>query len=122
MPRNARDTLTLFRLPPESDAWDELKGPITEYRRLAADRKLAQQRLGELENSRRRAVEADRLAYAKALREKTPDPGDKAVKRLDRDMASTRRTIEALEVAIEEAEQELIETVDEHKQDWLKKL
>lgn len=119
MPVNDRGSLTPFRLPPESKVWDELKEPIAEYRKLVSDRHLAHTRLGKLENDRARAVERDRLALAKALREGGDDPGDKAVEKIDTDMANTRRMIEALEIAIEEAEQDLIGVVDDHKSAWL---
>ena len=119
MPRNLRDTLTPFRLPQPDAVWPELQDPIREYRRLVADRHLAQTKLGKLENERRRAVEADRLALARALREGAKDPGDTKVEQIDQEMANTRRTIEALEVAIEEAEADLITLVDEHQAEWL---
>lgn len=119
MPLNDRGSLTPFRLPPESKAWDELKNPAAEYRKLVSDRHLAYTRLGTLENDRRRAIERDRLALAKALREGGKDPGDKAVEKIDKDMANTRRIIEALEIAIDEAEQELIGVVDDHQLAWL---
>ena len=119
MPLNERGSLTPFRLPPESKVWDELKEPVAEYRKLVSDRHMAYTRLGQLENDRVRAIERDRIALAKALREGADDPGDTAVEKIDKDMANTRRTIEALEIAIEETEQELIGVVDEHKSAWL---
>lgn len=119
MPLNDRGSLTPFRLPPEAKVWDELKKPIAEYQKLVSDRHLAYTRLGKLENDRARAVERDRLALAKALREGGEDPGDKGVEKIDKEMANTRRMVEALEVAIEEAEQELIGVVDDHKSTWL---
>jgi len=119
MPENQRGSLTPFRLPPESKVWDEFKGPVIEYRKLVSDRHMAQTRLGKLENDRTRAIERDRVALAKALREGKDDPGDTAVEKIDRDLANTRRTIEALEIAIEEAEQELIGVVDDHQLEWL---
>lgn len=119
MPLNDRGSITPFRLPPESRVWDELKNPTAEYRKLVSDRHLAYTRLGKLENDRKRAIERDRLALAKALREGGEDPGDAAVEKIDKDTANTRRIIEALELAIEAAEQELIEVVDDHKSTWL---
>jgi ribosomal 50S subunit-associated protein YjgA (DUF615 family) len=119
MPENLRGTLTPFQLPPESEAWDELKGPVKEYRKLVSDRHMALTRLGKLEADRRRAVERDRQALARALRDGKPDPGDKSVEKIDTDMANTRRTVEALEIAIAEAEVDLIGVVDEHKDGWV---
>lgn len=119
MPENLRGTLTPFQLPPESALWEELKEPVKEYRKLVSDRHVALTRLAKLENDRTRAIEADRRALAKALREGKEDPGDKSVEKIDKDMASTRRVVESLEIAIEEAEAELIGVVDEHQADWL---
>jgi hypothetical protein len=119
MPVNDRGSLVLFRLPPESEVWDELKGPVAEYRDLVGRRHAALTRIGVLESKRARAAEADRLALARALREEKPDPGDKSVEKIDKDLANTRRIIESLEIAIEEVEQELIGIVDEHQAEWL---
>lgn len=119
MPENLRGTLTPFQLPPVDAVWDELKGPIKEYRKLVSDRHVARTRLGTLENQRARAIESDRRALAKALREGGEDPGDKAVEKIDKDLANTRRLIESLEVAIYDAEAEMIAVVDEHQAEWL---
>jgi len=55
------------------------------------------------------------LALAKALREGKADPGSKAVEKLDKERANTRRTIESLEIAILEVEAELEQAVEEQK-------
>ena len=119
MPENLRGTLTPFQLPPVDAVWDELKAPIKEYRKLVADRHAAQSRLGALENQRNRAIESDRQALARALREGGDDPGDQAVEKIDKDLALTRRLIESLEIAIYDAEADLIGIVDEHQVEWL---
>jgi hypothetical protein len=119
MPENTRGTLTPFQLPPVDAVWDELQGPIKEYRKLVADRHMATTRLGKLENDRVRAIERDRQALAKALREGKEDPGDQAVEKIDKDLAQTRRKIAALETAIYDAEAELIALVDEHQAEWI---
>jgi ribosomal 50S subunit-associated protein YjgA (DUF615 family) len=119
MPENLRGTLTPFTLPPKSQVWPELQGPIEEYRELIQKRHVEHVRLGKLENDRARALEADRRALAKALRQGGEDPGDKKIKEIDRKLAETRRTIEALEIAIYEAEADLVGVVDEHQSEWL---
>jgi hypothetical protein len=119
MPENLRGTLTPFQLPPLDAVWDELKGPIKEYRDLVSKRHVAQTRLGTLENQRARAIEADRRALAKALRAGGEDPGDKTVEKIDKDLANTRRQIESLEIAIYDAEADLVAIVDEHQAEWL---
>lgn len=77
MPLNERDTLTPFQLPPESMLWPEVQPVVKEYRKLVADRRAAQQQLGQLEDLHARPVEADKVAHAQALREGKPDPGDR---------------------------------------------
>ena len=119
MPLNERGTLTAFSLPPEAVIPDELKGAAKEYRELVAKRRAAQHRLDTLARDRARAIARDRLALAKALREGGEDPGDQAVEKIDKDMANTHRIIESLEIAIEDAEQELIGVVDEHQAKWI---
>lgn len=119
MPLNDRGSLTPFRLPPESEAPDELKKPVQEYRELLGKRHAAYNRIGVMENKRTKAIEADRLALARALREGKDDPGDKSVEKIDKDLKATRRIIESLEIAIEEAEQELIGVVDDNQAAWL---
>jgi hypothetical protein len=119
MPRNDRDTLTPFRLPPGSAVPEELQKPVKEYRDLISRRHAELTRIGTLERQRVGAIEKDRIALARALREGGEDPGDKAVEKIDKDLAQTRRRVEALEVAIEEAEQELIQAVDDNRSEWL---
>ena len=115
MPLNDRDTLTPFQLPPESKLWPEVQPLAKEYRKLVGDRRAAQQQLGQLEDAHVRAVESDKVAYAQALREGKPDPGNKAVEKLNKERANTRRTIESLEVAILEVEAELEDAIEAQK-------
>src|SRR5687768_3524530 len=100
MPLNDRGSLTPFRLPPESQVPEELKKPVQEYRELVSRRHTAYTRIGVLENKRAKAIEADRLALARALREGKDDPGDKSVDKIDKELKATRRMIESLEIAI----------------------
>src|SRR5579864_5844228 len=115
MPLNDRDTLTPFQLPPEDKLWPEVQPLVKEYRKLVGDRRAAQQQLGQLEDAHIRAVESDKVAYAQALREGKPDPGNQAVEKLNKERANTRRTIESLEVAILEVEAELEDVIEAGK-------
>jgi hypothetical protein len=122
MPLNDRGTLTPYRLPPPDRLWAELKEPAAEYRKLIGDRQAAYHRLSSLEDQRTKAIDADRRALAKALREGGEDPGDTAVEKIDADMAACRRLIESLELAIDEAESDLMGVVDEHQPAWVKEV
>lgn len=115
MPLNQRDTLTPYQLPPESRLWPEIQPLVAEYRKLLGDRRASQQQLGRLEDDYLRAVESDKVALAQALRDGKPDPGSKAVEKLDKERANTRRTIESLEIAILDVEAELDQAIEEQK-------
>jgi hypothetical protein len=99
--------------------WPELQAATEGYNRLKAERKATQQRLGGLRHRRERAVEADRVALAQAIREEKPDPGDKTVEKFDKELLACNRRLEALEVALDEAEVELIDVIDRHRNEWL---
>lgn len=115
---NARGRRIRLELP-EVEEWPELTAAVAAYRKLLEERRLAGIRLGSLEADRARSVELDKRDYGKAIREGKPDPGTKRTDKIDRDMADTRRRLEAIEFAISDAEGELVEVVEEHRADWI---
>lgn len=112
MPLNNRDTITPYRLPPESRLWDEVKPKVAEYNKLVRDRLAAQHRLDQIARDRLKAEQLDQAALANALREGKPDPGDKAVKKLEKDEKETKRLFGALEEALLDVEAELAEVFE----------
>ena len=83
-----------------------------EVRRLEAERHKAVTERGRLERARNGAVEADREAYAAALRGgKKEDPGTSATEKADKAIAAARRRDEALATAAGQTRAELAEVI-----------
>ena len=83
-----------------------------EIRRLEAERHKAVTERGRLERARNGAVEADREAYAAALRGgKKEDPGTSATEKADKATAAARRREEALATAAGQGRAELAEVI-----------
>jgi hypothetical protein len=100
--------------------WPELQKAVDEYRELQRERKVAAHRLDALQTERHRAVESDKLALAKWIREKKgQEPKANAAEKIDKEIEACRRRYEALDVALEEAEIELIDLVDAHRSEWV---
>lgn len=119
MPLNDRDTFTPYMLPASEKVAPALQPLVKEYGKLFNDRRAAQQSLSHLEDAHRRAVDADKVALAQALRGGKADPGNKNVEKLIQERENTRRTLEALDLAILDVEAELEsvfeDTRDEHR-------
>jgi hypothetical protein len=104
---------------PNTD-WPELQKAVDEYRNLQRERKVAAHRLDSLQTDRHRAVEADKHALAKWLRDqKGPEPKANAAEKIEKEIEACKRRYEALDVALENAEIELLDLVDEHRSAWL---
>ncbi len=99
--------------------WAELEKARLELERLTTEHRVTATRLQHLEDDRPRAVEGDRKRLARALRKGEPDPGQKATEKCDRDLAATRRRMEALADAVAEAEAEAVAVVEDHRDAWL---
>lgn len=65
-----------------------------------------------LDRTRDHALEADREAYAQALIDGKPDPGQKHVQAHDKDAAAKRREMEALQVAVQRTQDEIQDLLD----------
>ena len=102
--------------------WPELQEAVDEYRKLQAARKAAAGELDKLTNDLGRAVQQDRAAHAAAIREGKPDPGGKAVEKIEKDIIACKRRYEALDVALEDAEIELLDVRDKNNERWLEEI
>jgi hypothetical protein len=103
---------------PPSSPWDELNEAGDAYRKLVQERSVTGRRLSGLEGERSRAIEQDRIEYAKALKEGKGDPGGKKVEELEKKIAACKRRLTALEEAIDMATDDLIAVIDEHRDEW----
>lgn len=105
---------------PASD-WPELQKVASDYETLRRERKVTNSRLRSLEREREKAVEADRLALAEAIRKgkKGGDAGAKEADRIDREIAACNRRLEALEEALDMVENDVLLVVDEHREAWI---
>jgi hypothetical protein len=116
----ARGTRLQFEVPPSS--WPELQKVCQAYMDLQKERKVTGTLLGRLEDKRLRAIEDDRVALGKAIKEGTPDPGDKNVEKIEKEIRACRRRLEALEPALDEAEIDLLDVLDAHRDEWVAQL
>lgn len=48
----------------------------------------------------------------------SPDPGEKRVEKIEKEISACKRRLEALEVALDDAEDDLLAQVDEHRDEW----
>jgi chromosome segregation ATPase len=99
--------------------WPELQKAVESYRDLLMQRRVAAARLDTLNDERIKALEADRAALAKAIRAKKPDPGSGAVEKIDKEIVVCKRRFEALDVAIEQAELDLLAAIEENRETWI---
>jgi len=112
-PGGTRLQLTL----PQSE-WPELQEASNAYTTLLKERRVTSSRLTQLRTDRDRAVEADRSALGKAIKEGKPDPGDKNVEKIEKEIRACNRRLEALEHALDAAESDLLDVIDEHRRGW----
>ncbi|HWH36021.1 MAG TPA: hypothetical protein VNT56_11975, partial [Acidimicrobiales bacterium] len=105
-------------LPPRIDDLPEVATAAETFVALHAEAGAAWQQVRDLEDDRRHALEADTNAYAAAIRQGKPDPGQKNVTKLDAELLKARRRSEALKVAVEDAEEELRSAVASHRTEW----
>lgn len=102
--------------------WPELQVASEAYTTLLKERRVTASRLSQLKTDRERAVTADRSALGKAIKEGKPDPGDKNVEKIEKEIAACNRRLEALEHALDTAESDLLDVLDEHRDAWVKEL
>jgi hypothetical protein len=104
--------------PPPPGIWEELDEPANVYRKLVQERKVTGTRLGGVRGQRERAIEAERAALAKALKDGTKEPDSSKSERLGKDIEACERRRAALEEAIDLAIADLIVATDEHREEW----
>ncbi len=115
--RNLRGVRTILSLP--ATTWAPFEKVKTSYARLLDERKTVNARSEGLAREREAAVTADRSAYAEAIRKGKADPGEQTVAAVDEQIAQTGRRALALELALDQAEEELVAVVEKHRGPWL---
>lgn len=104
--------------PPPPGTWQELDEKAETYNKLVRERKVTGTRLGGLRGELGRAIAEDRDALARAIKEGKPDPKTSRVEKIEKEIKACERRLGALEEAIDLALEELIEVVDEHRDEW----
>lgn len=99
--------------------WPELEKAVTEYQVLLKQRKAAGHRMGALQAEQERVIRKDLELLKKALLEGTEDPGPKNEEKAKKESEAAKRRYHALDLALEDAEVNLIEVVDAHRDEWL---
>jgi hypothetical protein len=98
--------------------WKELEEVRDAYEELKKERRVTETRLRSLRGERERAVLRDREALADAIRDGKADPGGKQVEKIEKEIRACTRRLEALEIALDDAEDDLLAEVDEHRDGW----
>jgi DNA repair exonuclease SbcCD ATPase subunit len=113
--RGSRITLSL----PETD-FAELNEAKTTYEQLLRERKVTEQRLRTLEREREDLVEKERRELAQAIKKgKTLKDQGKREERIEKEVAACKRRLEAIEEALDDAENDLIIVLDGHRDEWI---
>lgn len=92
---------------PEVHGWKAFTDLQTRHLDLQVRYRDTAQASDRLDRTRDQALEADREAYAQALIDRKPDPGQKHVQAHDKAAADKRREMEALQVAVQRTEDEI---------------
>jgi hypothetical protein len=103
-----------FRLPP-AIGHDEIDAAIGAYLRLVGQLNDARLAVRAIEDRRKEAEQADRQAFADALRAGAKDPGPKHLRKHEEEALDARRRREALEQACGDAGVELVALVEAHR-------
>ncbi len=96
-------------------AMPDVAKAIAEYERLQARHSGASADLHELLQARPAAIEADRTAYAAALRAGRDDPGEAALSKLNTRVTAASRKSEALALAVQSAAKDIADAVDKRR-------
>ena len=100
--------------------WKPLRQAKAAYEGVVAEKRATSKRLEELAATRSAAIAADRAALAAAIRSGSERPDDTQVQAVDAEITAAQRDMEALELALDLAEQELVEVVSQHRKRWLR--
>ena len=103
---------------PKSTPWPQLDAEAANLTRLHTELREAQDAAGNAKQAQRAAVEKDRRALAKAMREGKPEPKESAVAKADAALAAAERRREALQLAVDEQEDRILALVEENRDVW----
>jgi hypothetical protein len=100
--------------------WKELEGAAEEYARLLQEQKVTRSRLQMLRNEHEKAERKDASELARWIKDgkKGREPEPKAVEKIDKEIRACERRLVAIEEALDDAESDLIDVVDEHRNEW----
>ncbi len=107
-------------LLPPADVIDhqEIRQAIQDYHQARAAAREARKELVRLERDREVAVQRDIEATADAAQKGVKDPGGKHLASFEAKLADLTRQVAALELLEQRKAQELMATIDEHRDEW----
>jgi hypothetical protein len=113
--RGRRLELTL----PRTD-WPDLERPVIQYLQLQLERKATRSRIGHAGAEKEKRIAQHKRDVTKWLRsgKKGKEPVLTGVDKLDKEVEACTMRLESIEDALAEAEQELIDAVEEHRDEW----
>ncbi len=105
-------------LPPAGHLPTAVRKAAAEHAALLTRQQSAAQDLLDLEDRRRVAVNADRDAYAQALRSGRPDPGQPRTTEFDAQLVEARRLLAGLATAVAASADEVLTAVARARETW----
>jgi len=105
-----------LRLPKTN--WPPLQKAVAQYERLREEQNVTQARVYDLARELEDAREKDRQAYAKAIAAGEGDPGTPAEGKTQDELHNAQRRLEALALAVKNAEQALAAVVEANRDKW----
>ncbi|HXH89519.1 MAG TPA: hypothetical protein VNI55_13055 [Gaiellaceae bacterium] len=108
----------LIHVPADALKWPELAKAVEERDRLLARHRDANAKLEALQVRAAEAEKADRQALAAALATGKKDPGTSAVEAVAAEIAAAKRELEALDLAVADAQNRIVDLVETRRDEW----
>jgi predicted DCC family thiol-disulfide oxidoreductase YuxK len=105
---------------PSKTPWKAFEEARRDFERLADEQRKTAAKLRQLGEQREQALADDRVGLAEALRAGKKDPGTDAVEKIDREIAATKRTVSALELAVIAAWDDVVQVVEQNRERWFR--
>lgn len=115
--RNRRGGRVIREVP--ATPWKPFEKARETLERLRQEQHQTAAKLAQLRADRETAITRDRDAVARSYLDRKAKPNTDAVARIDTQIASVTRDAEALDTALDLAEAGLVETVEQHRQEWI---
>lgn len=98
--------------------WKELESVVEGYEQLKRERKVTEKALSVIEKGRVAVLAGHQIALANAIRLGKEEPEEPDLASLYKEEQAARRRLDAIEIALDDTETELVAVLDEHRAAW----